>query len=124
MLWIDASNRQMTRQSNSERFVRAGNVERRPMNVSRLPYLLAALVTCWYGATAIYSIDSASPIGLWKGGDATFEMFESEGKLSARIVGLSVPKTAEGKEETDIYNPDPKKRSCPIIGLVFPVLWN
>ena len=64
-------------------------------------------------------IDPASPIGVWKGGDATFEMFESEGKLSARIVGLSVPKTAEGKEKTDIYNPDPKKRSCPIIGLVF-----
>jgi hypothetical protein len=89
------------------------------MNVSRLPYLLAALVTCWFGATAIYAIDPASPIGLWKGGDATFEMFESEGKLSARIVGLSVPKTAEGKEKTDIYNPDPKKRSCLIIGLVF-----
>ena len=34
-------------------------------------------------------------------------------------VGLSVPKTAEGKEKTDIYNPDPKKRNCPIIGLVF-----
>jgi hypothetical protein len=46
-------------------------------------------------------------------------MFESEGKLSARIVELSVPKTAEGKEKTDIYNPDPKKRGCPIIGLVF-----
>ena len=46
-------------------------------------------------------------------------MFESEGKLSARIVALSEPKTAEGKEKTDIYNPDPKKRNHPIIGLVF-----
>ena len=89
------------------------------MNASRLPYLLSALVTCWFGATAVYAIDPASPIGLWKGGDATFEMFASEGTLSARIVGLSVPKTAEGKEKTDIYNPDPKKRNCPIIGLVF-----
>jgi hypothetical protein len=87
------------------------------MNASRFPYLLSALVTCCFGATAVYAIDPAFPIGLWKGGDTTFEMFESEGKLSARIVGLSVPKTAEGKEKTDIYNPDPKKRSCPIIGL-------
>jgi uncharacterized protein (DUF2147 family) len=46
-------------------------------------------------------------------------MFETEGKLSARIVALSEPKTAEAKEKTDIYNPDPKKRSYPIIGLVF-----
>ena len=46
-------------------------------------------------------------------------MFESEGKLSARIVALNDPKTAEGKEKTDIYNPDPKKRSHPIVGLVF-----
>jgi uncharacterized protein (DUF2147 family) len=30
-----------------------------------------------------------------------------------------VPKTPEGKEKTDIYNPDPAKRSMPIIGLVF-----
>jgi hypothetical protein len=35
-------------------------------------------------------------------------MFESEGKLSARIVALNEPKTAAGKEKTDIYNPDPK----------------
>ena len=89
------------------------------MNASRLPYLLSALATCWFGVTAVYAIDPASPIGLWKGGDATFEMFESEGKLSARIVALNEPKTAEGKEKTDIYNPDPKKRSHPIVGLVF-----
>jgi hypothetical protein len=34
-------------------------------------------------------------------------------------VALNEPKTAEGKEKTDIYNPDPKKRSHPIVGLVF-----
>ena len=119
MLWIEADSRQVTRRSNLERLVRTGNVEKSPMNASRLPYLLATLVTCWFGATAVSAVDPASPIGLWKGGDATFEMFKSEGKLSARIVGLNVPKTSEGKEKTDIYNPDPKKRSCPIIGLVF-----
>src|SRR5258708_19418306 len=89
------------------------------MNTFRLPYLLLVLVTCWFGGSAVQATDPASPIGFWKGQDATFEMFQSEGKLSARIVALSEPKTAEGKEKTDIYNPDPKKRSDPIIGLVF-----
>ena len=46
-------------------------------------------------------------------------MFESGGKLSARIVSLSEPKTSEGKEKTDIHNPDRTKRNHPIIGLVF-----
>jgi uncharacterized protein (DUF2147 family) len=76
-------------------------------------------VNWWLGEIAVRAGDSASPIGFWKGGDGTFEMFETEGKLSARIVALSEPKTAEGKEKTDIYNPDPSKRSYPIIGLVF-----
>ncbi len=69
------------------------------MNPSRLPYLLLMLVICWFGATAVHASDPASPIGFWKGHDATFEMFESEGKLSARIVALSEPKTSEGKED-------------------------
>jgi uncharacterized protein (DUF2147 family) len=89
------------------------------MNASRLSYLLLMLVTGWSGATVVHGTDPASPIGLWKGQDGTFEMFDSEGKLSARIVALNEPKTAEGKEKTDIYNPDPKKRSHPIVGLIF-----
>ena len=62
---------------------------------------------------------SRFPDRILEGWDATFEMFESGGTLNARIVALSEPKTAEGKEKTDIYNPDPKKRTHPIIGLVF-----
>src|SRR4029077_8080248 len=72
------------------------------MNASRLPYLLLMLVTGWFGASAVQATDPASPIGFWKGQDGTFEMFESEGKLSARIVALNDPKTAEGKEKTNI----------------------
>jgi hypothetical protein len=82
-------------------------------------YLLLALDTIWLGAIAVHATDDASPIGLWKGQDATFEMFESEGKLSAQIVALSEPNTSEGKEKTDVHNPDPTKRNHPIIGLVF-----
>ena len=76
-------------------------------------------VNWWLGEITVRAADSASPVGFWKGGDGTFEMFETGGKLSARIVALSEPKTAEGTEKTDIYNPDPKKRTYPIIGLVF-----
>jgi uncharacterized protein (DUF2147 family) len=89
------------------------------MKVLRLYYLLFALVTTWLGATVARATDAASPIGFWKGADATFEMFESEGKLSAKIVALHDPKTSEGQEKTDIHNPDPTKRKHPIIGLVF-----
>ncbi len=89
------------------------------MKAPPVQYLLFALVTTWLGATAVRVTDAASPIGFWKGADATFEMFESEGKLSAKIVALRDPKTSEGKEKTDIHNPDPTKRKHPIIGLVF-----
>jgi uncharacterized protein (DUF2147 family) len=89
------------------------------MNASRLPYLFLMLVIGCFGASVVHGTDPAFPLGLWKGQDGTFEMFESEGKLSARIVTLNEPKTAEGKEKTDIYNADPKKRRHPIIGLVF-----
>jgi uncharacterized protein (DUF2147 family) len=63
--------------------------------------------------------DIASVLGFWKNEDATFEIFEDQGKLSARIVALREPRTAEGKEKTDIHNPDPSKRERPIVGLVF-----
>jgi uncharacterized protein (DUF2147 family) len=85
----------------------------------RSRYYLFVLVTSWLGATAFHAADAASPIGLRKGADATFEMSESAGTLSAKIVTLNAPKTAGGREKTDIYNPDPTKRNRPIIGLVF-----
>jgi uncharacterized protein (DUF2147 family) len=89
------------------------------MKASRPHCLLLGLLTSLFVATAIPAAHAASPIGLWKGADATFEMFESQGKLSAKIVALTEPMTAEGKEKTDIYNPDASKRNHPIIGLIF-----
>jgi uncharacterized protein (DUF2147 family) len=86
---------------------------------TRSQYLLLVLVTSWLGSTALHAADAASPIGLWKGADATFEMSESAGTLSAKIVTLSAPNTPDGREKTDIHNPDPTKRNRPIIGLVF-----
>jgi uncharacterized protein (DUF2147 family) len=85
--------------------------------------LMQLLVAAFFWGFALANVSGAtgapSPIGLWKNEDATFEIFENDGKLGARIVALREPTTPEGKEKTDIHNPDPSKRDRPIIGLVF-----
>jgi uncharacterized protein (DUF2147 family) len=63
--------------------------------------------------------DTASPVGVWKNDDATFEISENQGKLSGKIIALREPRTPDGQDKTDIHNPDATKRQRPIIGLVF-----
>jgi uncharacterized protein (DUF2147 family) len=63
--------------------------------------------------------DSSSVTGLWKNEDASFELYEENGKLNAKIVSLREPLTPDGKQKTDIHNPDASKHSRPIIGMVF-----
>jgi len=63
--------------------------------------------------------DSPSFLGLWKNEDATFEIFENEGKLAARIVVLREPLAPDGKAKTDVHNPDGSKHGRPIVGIVF-----
>src|ERR1700732_2777068 len=89
------------------------------MKTSSLQYLWIGLVISGLGFAAVSAGQAASPIGLSRGADAVFELFESEGGLSGKIVALSEPTTAEGKEKTDICNPDPTKRKYPIVGLIF-----
>src|SRR5215469_3815832 len=60
-----------------------------------------------------------SPVGFWKTEDAKIEIFEVDGKLSGKISTLSKQYTTDGVEKTDIQNPDPAKRSRPLVGLVF-----
>jgi uncharacterized protein (DUF2147 family) len=79
---------------------------------------LALLVLARFGSTGL-AAETNSPLGLWENEDATFQIFESNGKLGAKIVALREPTTPEGKQKTDIHNPDPAKRNTPIIGLVF-----
>jgi uncharacterized protein (DUF2147 family) len=66
-----------------------------------------------------FGADDASPLGFWKNDDATFEIFADRGKLSGKVIAMREPRTPEGKDKTDIRNPDPSKRERPIIGLVF-----
>jgi uncharacterized protein (DUF2147 family) len=81
----------------------------------RVPALILILLPAIWSRAA----DTVSAVGLWKNEDATFEIFEDQGMLSGKIITLREPRTPEGKEKTDIHNPDPSKRERPIIGLVF-----
>jgi uncharacterized protein (DUF2147 family) len=65
------------------------------------------------------ALDHPSAVGVWKNEDATFEIFENQGRLSGKIIALKEPHTPEGKEKLDVHNPDPSKRERPIVGLVF-----
>jgi uncharacterized protein (DUF2147 family) len=60
-----------------------------------------------------------SPVGLWKTEDAEIEIFEVDGKLNGKIAALNKQYTSDGIEKTDISNPDPAKRSRPLIGMIF-----
>jgi uncharacterized protein (DUF2147 family) len=62
---------------------------------------------------------ASSPVGLWKTQDAQIEIFEEDGKLSGKIAALNKQYTSDGVEKTDISNPDPAKRSRPLVGMVF-----
>jgi uncharacterized protein (DUF2147 family) len=85
----------------------------------RIHFKVAALLSILTTAELTCAADTASPVGLWKNEDATFAIFENQGKLSGKIIALREPLSPEGKDKTDIHNPDPTKRGRPIIGLVF-----
>jgi uncharacterized protein (DUF2147 family) len=85
----------------------------------RFHFQLTMLISILLPALLAGGSDTVSPVGIWKNDDATFEIFENQGKLSGKIVALREPRTPEGKDKTDIHNPDAAKRERPIIGLVF-----
>ena len=76
-------------------------------------------VVLFVATEKVLAADSRSVTGLWKNEDASFEVYEENGKLNAKIVSLREPLAPDGKQKTDIYNPDAGKHSRPIIGLVF-----
>ena len=89
------------------------------MTRSRIQFQLAALISILMPGFLCRAADTASPIGIWKNEDATFEIFEDQARLSGKIIAMREPQTPEGKVKTDIHNSDPSKRERPIIGLVF-----
>jgi uncharacterized protein (DUF2147 family) len=85
----------------------------------RIRIQVAALLSILAQTNLSWAVDHPSAVGVWKNEDATFEIFENQGSLSGKIIALKEPRTPEGKQKTDIHNPDPSKRERPIIGLVF-----
>ena len=76
-------------------------------------------VVLFVATERILAADSPSVTGLWKNEDASFEVYEENGKLNAKIVSLREPLAPDGRLKTDIYNPDAGKHSRPIVGMVF-----
>ncbi len=87
--------------------------------ITRLLTMFLLLCFAAVAARAAEDLSSVSPLGLWKNEDARFEIFESGGKLGAKVVSLSKPNDAEGKPRTDVNNPDAGQRKNPLLGLVF-----
>jgi uncharacterized protein (DUF2147 family) len=83
-----------------------------------MAFLLVSTGTIAVQPVICRAAESPSPIGLWQDEDAQFEIYDSHGTLSGRIVSIKNESGAEGKIRTDIHNPDPSKRARPVIGLV------
>jgi uncharacterized protein (DUF2147 family) len=81
--------------------------------------VLTLFLACAILPRASAGDEETSPVGLWKTQDAEIEIFEVDGKLSGKIAALNKEYTSDGIEKTDISNPDPAKRSRPLVGLVF-----
>jgi uncharacterized protein (DUF2147 family) len=63
---------------------------------------------------------AANPEGIWLSGDGGTKVHISNcgGKLCGKVVWLQEPTDSKtGKPKTDALNPDPAKRSRPMIGL-------
>jgi uncharacterized protein (DUF2147 family) len=76
-------------------------------------------VVLFVATQKVLAADSPSVTGLWKNEDASFEVYEENGKLNAKIVSLREPLAPDGRQKTDIHNPDAGKHSRPIVGMVF-----
>jgi uncharacterized protein (DUF2147 family) len=89
------------------------------MGPLRIPFQLTALISILMASMLSRAANTGSAVGLWRNEDATIQIFEDQGRLSGKIVAMREPRTPEGKDKTDIHNPDPSKRERPILGLVF-----
>jgi uncharacterized protein (DUF2147 family) len=81
-----------------------------------------AAFSLWLASTILPVMSNAEqpgpPVGLWQTEDAQVEIYEADGKLNGKIAALNKKYTTDGIEKTDISNPDPTKKSRPLVGLV------
>lgn len=82
-----------------------------------MKHLLSALIlTTAFAATPVYA--AQSPMGTWSMGKVTVKVVDCGGNICANIVALKEPiSKIDGKPKVDRENPDPSKRTRPLIGL-------
>src|SRR5438046_2277867 len=80
-----------------------------------------ALLTAGFTLLAFASdVQAADPHGIWQteGGKAQVRVADCGGALCGTIISLSEPNNpTTGRPKTDENNPDPAKRSRPVIGV-------
>jgi uncharacterized protein (DUF2147 family) len=59
-------------------------------------------------------------VGVWANGSGKghIQIYKSGGKYFGKIVWLREPKDKDGKPRLDKHNPDPEKRSQPVMGMI------
>ena len=84
--------------------------------------LRSALILAAFGAASAASAAPKDVTGTWLTEDGRAKVRidrcgAGSGNICGKVVWLKAPNTDAGAPRTDIRNPDPKKRSRPVIGL-------
>lgn len=82
----------------------------------------AILITLFTFSLGLFAQNNADDcLGIWlvQEKNAKVEIFKSGNKYFGKIIWLKEPLDAQGKPKTDTKNPDPKKRSTPILNMQF-----
>ncbi|WP_317191368.1 DUF2147 domain-containing protein [Hymenobacter guriensis] len=74
----------------------------------------------WLAAALPAAGQQFSPLGTWADdrGEAHVELYRCGAELCGRLVWLRSPNTPTGQLQTDLHNPDPARRTQPLLGLV------
>ncbi|QDA62113.1 DUF2147 domain-containing protein [Hymenobacter jejuensis] len=86
-----------------------------------MKYLWVGLLLWWAAAPQVGWAQSASPVGVWVDdvAESHIEIYRCGEKLCGRIVWLNQSQdSVTGRPKTDLRNPDPEKRSRPLLNLV------
>ena len=83
------------------------------------PAALGVGVLC-LAASVVALAQAAGVSGVWttEHGDAKIRIAACGPALCGTIVGLAEPVDREGRAKTDVNNPDPARRSRPLVGLI------
>ena len=85
------------------------------MNMKAVRFFSFAVVVLAAGGTPSLA---AEPTGIWNNEQGTIRVSDCGGALCATIASVKQPTDAQtGKPKTDTHNPDPSKRTRPLVGV-------